>query len=72
MKKKKYEVTEEGERDPEEFMCYRIPHTRCERQKNIIIIIIIIINPPPFRNDPTAVLGSHLFSTWPLDLLVLS
>jgi hypothetical protein len=44
MKKKKYEVTEEGERDPEEFMRYIIPHTRCKSQK--IIIIIIIINPP--------------------------
>ena len=46
MKKKQYEGTEEGERGPEGFMCYRIPHNRCKRQKHIIIIIIIIINPP--------------------------
>jgi hypothetical protein len=36
-------VTEEGEKGPEEYMRYRIPHTHCERQKHIIIIIIIII-----------------------------
>ena len=45
MKKKKYEVTEDGEGSQEEFICNRIPHTHCKCQK--IIIIIFIIPPLP-------------------------
>ena len=44
MNKKKYEVTEEGERGPEQFIRYRIPQTHCECQKIIIIITAYLLH----------------------------
>jgi hypothetical protein len=66
MRKKKYEVTEEGGRGPEEFICSEFHTLTVIVRKQLLLLLLLL-----FLSCSTAVIGSDLFSTWPPDVLVL-
>jgi len=53
MKRKKYEVTEKGERGPERFIRYGIPQTPGKGQKLLLLLLLFLL----FLNGPTADIG---------------